>query len=95
MGMEYIRLGQTDLWISRIGFGCEPLGGTDWGEVDEGLAMSAVSRALELGINFFDTANIYGLGRSEEILSKALGSRRHEVIIATKFGLNWEVSPSG
>ena len=95
MDMEYVRLGQTDLQISRIGFGCEPLGGTDWGEVDENLAMAGVSRALELGVNFFDTADIYGLGRSEQVLSKALGSRRREVVIATKFGCSWEDNPHG
>ena len=93
--MKYTRLGKTELVISRIGFGCEPLGGTDWGEVDEGLAIAAVSRALELGVNFFDTADIYGLGRSERVLSKALGSRRHEVVIATKFGYNWEEDTHG
>ncbi len=90
--MEYTRLSNTDIVISRLGFGCEPLGGTDWGLVDQDLAIAAVSRALELGINFFDTADVYGLGQSEQLLSKALGQRRHDVIIATKFGVNWKES---
>lgn len=93
--MEQVRFGNTDLRVSRIGFGCEPLGGCDWGQVDEPEAVKAVHRALDLGINFFDTADIYGLGRSEEVLSKALGERRRDVIIATKFGVNWVRDPKG
>lgn len=93
--MDYVKLAKTDLYVSRLGFGAEPLGGTDWGQVDEKLAMSAVSRAVDLGINFFDTADVYGLGRSEELLSKALGHRRHDVIIASKFGVNWKEVPNG
>lgn len=87
--MDYARLGATDLVVSRIGFGCEPLGGTDWGPVDEKVVFAAVEKALGLGINFFDTADVYGLGRSEEKLFQALGRKRHEVIIATKFGVSW------
>jgi aryl-alcohol dehydrogenase-like predicted oxidoreductase len=93
--MEKIRLANTDFQISRIGFGCGPLGGTDWGQFDEREAMAAVTRAVDLGVNFFDTADVYGLGRSEELLSKALGSRRHEVIISSKFGVDWEKDPNG
>jgi aryl-alcohol dehydrogenase-like predicted oxidoreductase len=93
--MEYASLGSTDLVVSRIGFGCEPLGGTDWGQFDEQQAAEAVKMALDLGINFFDTADVYGLGRSEEVLSRTLGNRRHQVIIATKFGLAWEAHPRG
>jgi aryl-alcohol dehydrogenase-like predicted oxidoreductase len=93
--MEYARLENTDLIISCIGFGCEPLGGTDWGEVDEQQAIAAVHKALHLGVNFFDTADVYGLGRSEELLSKALGASRHEVVIASKVGVNWHVPPAG
>lgn len=93
--MEYVRLGATDLNVSRLGLGCEVLGGTDWGVVDEKLAMSAVSRALDVGINLFDTADVYGLGRSEEMLSRALGERRYDVVIVSKFGVNWREDPCG
>ena len=93
--MEYTTLGQTGFRVSRIAFGCEQLGGYDWGKVNEKEAIAAVNRALDLGVNFFDTADVYGLGRSEENLAKALGSRRHEVIIATKAGVNWEIEPRG
>ena len=93
--MEYVQLGQTDLQVSRIGFGCHTISGRDWGKVDDRDSIAAVRRALDLGINLFDTADVYGLGHSEEILSKALGYRRHEVVIATKFGINWEPDPKG
>jgi myo-inositol catabolism protein IolS len=75
--------------ISKICFGCEPLGGADWGDVSLHDIASAVSRSLELGINFFDTADVYGLGMSESRLSEILGSRRHDVVIATKGGMSW------
>jgi aryl-alcohol dehydrogenase-like predicted oxidoreductase len=93
--MEYAELGRSGLRVSRVGFGCEPLGGTDWGAVDAREAEGAVRRALELGINLFDTADAYGLGRSEEALSAALGERRHDVVIVSKFGIAWEQQPGG
>lgn len=80
--------------ISSICFGCEPLGGTDWGNVDLGSIKNAIHKALDLGVNSFDTAGVYGLGLSEERLSKILGSRRHDMIIATKGGLSWEETDS-
>lgn len=61
--------------------------------VDEHLAVQAVTRALELGVNVFDTADVYGLGHSEEVLSRALASQRHDVVIVTKFGVNWRLQP--
>ena len=78
--------------ISPICFGCEPLGGTDWGDINVGDIENAIHKALDLGINFFDTAGVYGLGLSEERLSKILGNRRNDVIIATKGGLTWKES---
>ncbi len=76
--------------LSPICFGCEPLGGTDWGDVEIDDIKNAIHKSLDLGINFFDTAGIYGLGLSEERLSKILGEQRHDVIIATKGGLSWK-----
>jgi aryl-alcohol dehydrogenase-like predicted oxidoreductase len=93
--MEYTRLGDSDLVVSRLGFGCEPLGGADWGKVDDTEVMAAVSTAVELGINFFDTADVYGLSRSEQLLAQALGNRRNDVVIASKFGVNWSEDPAG
>ena len=66
----------------------------DWrswiGYVDDNDFIKSIRAALDLGINFFDTADVYGLSHSEEILAKALGSRRNDVIMATKFGLRWD-----
>ena len=90
--MEYKRLGLTDLKVSRIGFGCWAMGGHGWGKVDDKDSIAAIRRALDLGVNFFDTADVYGFGHSERILSKALGTNRSKVIIATKFGLKWDKS---
>jgi myo-inositol catabolism protein IolS len=80
--------------ISSICFGCEPLGGTDWGNVDIKAIEHAVNTALDLGLNFVDTAGVYGLGLSEKRLSRILGKRRHDVVIATKGGLRWDQSES-
>lgn len=91
--METVALSSTGLRVSRIGLGCEPLGGVDWGVVDQQLAMRAVSECLRSDINLFDTADVYGLGRSEELLSAALGSQRRKANIVSKFGLRWEPQP--
>ena len=73
--------------VSPVGFGCWQMGGYYWGAVEEKELVRAVHRALDLGINFFDTADFYGFGRSEEILAKALGKRRSEAVICTKVGI--------
>jgi aryl-alcohol dehydrogenase-like predicted oxidoreductase len=73
-----------------VGFGGWAIGGHGWGKVDDQESMQAVRRAFELGINFFETADVYGLGHSEEILGKALGEDRKKVVIATKFGIRWD-----
>lgn len=85
----------NELGVSRICFGCEPLGGADWGQVSVPDIASAIDRALELGVNFFDTADVYGLGMSEARLSEILGVRRHDVVIATKGGLSWQAVAAG
>jgi aryl-alcohol dehydrogenase-like predicted oxidoreductase len=82
----------TGFRVSRIGFGCAPMGGYDYGNVREGESIDAVHKALDMGINFFDTADVYGFGRAEEVLGRALGTERNNVIIATKFGLKWDAS---
>lgn len=79
---------------SRICFGCEPLGGTDWGDYSIEEVERAVDEAVELGVNFFDTAAVYGLGLSEQRLSNVLGEKRHDLFIATKGGLTWSVEGS-
>jgi myo-inositol catabolism protein IolS len=81
--------------VSKICFGCEPLGGTDWGQISVHEIASAITRSLELGVNFFDTADVYGLGMSESRLAEILGPRRHDVVIATKGGMSWEEAREG
>jgi len=84
--MESISLAGTDLRVSRVGFGCCPMGRHGWGAVNAKELCDAVDTAIDLGVNFFDTADIYGLGESEVILGKALGKRRLDCVVATKFG---------
>jgi aryl-alcohol dehydrogenase-like predicted oxidoreductase len=91
--MEYRRFGRTDLKVSAIGFGCWEIGGT-YGRVDESQFARAVQTAIDNGITCFDTAEAYGMGVSEEALAKALGHRRHEVAIVTKFGVGYEEMPN-
>lgn len=90
--VDTIRLPNSDLTISRVGLGGCPLGGHGWGRIDDAESQLAVERAYELGVTFFDTADVYGLGHSEELLRKSLGRRRHDVVIASKFGVRWNSS---
>jgi aryl-alcohol dehydrogenase-like predicted oxidoreductase len=91
--MEYAKLGQTDLEVSVVTFGCWAMGGEGWGEADDQAAVAAARHALDLGINFYDTADIYGRGHSEELLREAFGAR-DDVLIATKGGQWWD-APGG
>ncbi|QNI90836.1 aldo/keto reductase family protein [Synechococcus sp. BOUM118] len=75
--------------ISPLCFGCEPLGGQDWGVVSVDQIQYSIDKAIDLGLNFFDTAAVYGLGLSEERLAFILGKRRKHLFIATKGGLSW------
>ena len=87
MNNDYFFIKDLNSSISRVGFGCCPLGEHGWGKVSIQELITAVTKALELGVNLFDTADIYGLGKSEENLGKALSSQREKAIIATKFGV--------
>ena len=91
--MEYRQFGRTDLKVSAIGFGCWEIGGT-YGRIDEGEFQRAVARAIDVGVTCFDTAEAYGVGVSEEALARALGGRRNNVVIATKFGVGYEEMPN-
>lgn len=87
--LESIRLGADGPVISRLGMGCWATGGHGWGKVDDEESIQAIQSAYEHGVTFFDTADVYGLGKSETILSRALGKRRKEVVIASKGGVRW------
>ena len=88
-------LGRTGIGVSALGFGCWAIGGEwqsadgqplGWGKVDDEEWVRAVRRALDLGVTFFDTADTYGAGHSERVLGRALGKRRADVVVATKWG---------
>jgi aryl-alcohol dehydrogenase-like predicted oxidoreductase len=87
--MKYRQLPRTDLQLSEVGFGVWTVATTWWGKIPEEQRVALLENAVELGINFFDTADIYGDGYGEEILAKVLGHRRHELVIATKFGYDF------
>lgn len=83
--MKYQKLGKTDMTVSIVSMGCWTIGGgPTWGDPDDSESIAAIHAALDAGVNFFDTAEGYGNGRSESILGQALVGHRHEVIIATK-----------
>jgi len=84
--MEYTTLGQTGMEVSRICLGCMSFGTSEWREwvLDEAESHEIIERAIDLGINFFDTANMYSLGESERVLGDALEDRREESVVATK-----------
>jgi len=88
------QLGRSGIEVSALGLGCWAIGGlfwregrvVGWGEVDDEESIRAIHRGLDLGVTFFDTADIYGAGHSEKILGRALAGHRDAVVIATKFG---------
>jgi aryl-alcohol dehydrogenase-like predicted oxidoreductase len=88
--MKYNKLKCLDIKLPYIGLGGWQLGGHGWGKVSEKEMVEAVHRAIDSGIFFFDTAPIYGLGYSEEVLGKSLATERENVVIATKVGLVWK-----
>ncbi|AUH43347.1 aldo/keto reductase [Streptomyces sp. CMB-StM0423] len=93
--MDKRTLGRTGIEVSALGFGCWAIGGEwwdaggdplGWGKVDDDESVRAVHRALDGGVTFFDTADVYGTGHSETVLGRALAGRRDDVVIATKWG---------
>ena len=88
--MEKIVLKNSDLAVSRLCMGGCPMGGYGWGTVSKSDLITAVRRALEIGINFFDSADTYGLGEAEQTLGEALAGNRQRAVIATKFGVRVE-----
>jgi aryl-alcohol dehydrogenase-like predicted oxidoreductase len=82
--MQFRKFGNTDLVVSEIGFGTWAIGGAamigdtaiGWGDADDSISISAIKAALDAGINFFDTADVYGLGHSETLLGKIIGTKK-------------------
>ena len=83
--MEYRELGRTGWKVSAISFGAWAIG-ADWGTVDDEESFAALHRAADLGVNFFDTADVYGMGRSERLIARFLKERSEEIHVATKAG---------
>jgi aryl-alcohol dehydrogenase-like predicted oxidoreductase len=94
------RLGRSGIEVSALGLGCWAIGGPfwngetalGWGEVDDQESVRAIHAALDSGITFFDTADVYGTGHSERVLGRALAGRRGDVVVATKFGSSFDES---
>jgi aryl-alcohol dehydrogenase-like predicted oxidoreductase len=92
-------LGKSGIEVSAMGLGCWAIGGVYWrgdkplglGDVDDKESTNAIQRALDLGITFFDTAAVYGVGHSEGVLGRALKGQRDKVVISTKFGYTFDI----
>jgi aryl-alcohol dehydrogenase-like predicted oxidoreductase len=83
--MKYRPLGRTGFNVSEISFGAWAIGGS-WGEVDDAVSLDALHRAIDLGVNFIDTADVYGDGRSERLIAKLKSERKETIYVATKAG---------
>lgn len=92
------QLGKSGITVSALGMGCWAIGGEmwiegkydGWGPIDDNESIRAIRRALDLGVTFFDTSDVYGTGQSERILARGIQGRRHHVVIATKFGFTYD-----
>jgi len=92
------QLGNSDLQLTAIGFGAWAIGGGNWefawGPQDDNESIAAIHRALDLGINWIDTAAVYGLGHSEEVVGRALKSSSHKPLVFTKCSMRWNADRS-
>src|SRR3954451_19426498 len=83
--MNFRELGRTGWKVSEISFGAWAIGGS-WGQVSDSDSLAALHRAVDSGVNFIDTADVYGMGRSERLIARLKSERREEIIVATKAG---------
>jgi aryl-alcohol dehydrogenase-like predicted oxidoreductase len=86
MALKQRILGKSGIQVSEVGLGLWAAGGSDWGPTDDREVASAIDTALDLGVTFFDTSDVYGAGHSEELLGKSMRGRRERFIVATKIG---------
>src|ERR1700687_1434356 len=84
--MQYRTLGRTGWQVSAMGFGAWAIGGDAWGQTDDSVALDALNRAIDLGVTFIDTADVYGDGHSERLIAEVREQRKEALIIATKLG---------
>jgi aryl-alcohol dehydrogenase-like predicted oxidoreductase len=85
--------GRTGVRVSEMGLGCWQLGGTDWGNVEDAAALDILAAAVEAGVDFFDTADVYGNGRSETLIGRFLKERRAKIFVTTKLGRTASLYP--
>ncbi|HDR8244792.1 oxidoreductase [Bacillus thuringiensis] len=85
--MHYRTLDNTGITVSEIGFGAWAIGGDEWGPVNDKQSITAIKKAIECGVNFIDTADVYGLGHSEKLVATAIKGHRNDIILSTKGGL--------
>ncbi|MDR2345578.1 MAG: aldo/keto reductase [Planctomycetaceae bacterium] len=90
--MNIRKIGSSNIDASVIGFGAWAIGGWMWGGTEEQSAINAIHTAFDNGVNLIDTAPMYGYGRSEEIISKAIKGKRQKIVLATKCGLVWDTA---
>jgi len=90
--MKYRPLGPSGIEASVVAFGAWAIGGWTWGGADEQESIRAIHAFLDAGGNLIDTAPVYGFGRSEEVVGKAIADRRDKVVLATKCGMRWDLS---
>jgi aryl-alcohol dehydrogenase-like predicted oxidoreductase len=86
MTLKTRTLGKSGIAVTELGLGLWAAGGSDWGKTDDADVLRAIDRGLELGVNFYDTADVYGDGHSEQLLAQALKGRRDRFVVATKIG---------
>src|SRR3954467_15523111 len=91
--MNTRRLGKTERRVSEVGFGAWGIG-ADWGAVDDRESLAAMHAAVDAGVTFFDTADVYGDGRSERLLRRLVSERPEEIVVATKFGRRAPLDPA-
>jgi len=87
--MKTKKVAMMDEALSVVGLGCWAIGG-DWNNTTDQSSIEAIQRAVDLGVNLFDVAPVYGFGHAEEVLGKALKGRRQKVLVALKCGLLWD-----
>jgi len=88
--MQHREIGKSGIQSSVIGLGAWAIGGWMWGEQDDDASVRAIQASIDAGVNLIDTAAVYGFGRSEEVVGRAIKGRRDQVVLATKCGLRWE-----
>src|SRR6185437_6997638 len=91
--MKSRTFGKTGVRVSEMGLGCWQLGGTDWGDVEDKVALDILSAAADAGVDFFDTADVYGNGRSETLIGRFLKERKAKIFVATKLGRTSSLYP--